>query len=103
MMPSEWSYNALQVLHAIANGARYGFDVMDATGLKSGQVYRSLSRFEEAGLVRSEWEDPDHAVEQKRPRRRYYDITSAGRLTLREVAERYAAFASIQDVDEVHG
>ena len=100
-MPSEWSYKALKVLHAIANGARYGFDIMDVTDLKSGQVYRALSQFEEAGLVRSEWEDPDRAVERKRPRRRYYDITAAGRATLRDVAERYSVFASTPDADEV--
>jgi hypothetical protein len=26
------------VLHALTNGARYGFDVIDATGLPSGTV-----------------------------------------------------------------
>ncbi len=70
-MPRDWSYKTLNVLHAVAKGSRYGFDIMDATGLKSGQVYRALNKFEEAGLVRSEWEDPDAAVQEKRPRRRY--------------------------------
>jgi len=96
-MPREWSYNTLQVLHSVAKGARYGFDIMDLTGLKSGQVYRALSQLEEAGLVRSQWEDPDRAVEEKRPRRRYYDVTEAGRDTLRETAERYSVFASLGD------
>ena len=96
-MPREWNYNTLQVLHSVAKGARYGFDIMDLTGLKSGQVYRALSKLEEAGLVRSEWEDPDEAVREKRPRRRYYDVTDGGRGTLRDVAERYSAFASIPD------
>lgn len=100
-MPRDWSYNALQVLHSVATGARYGFDIMDVTDLKSGQVYRALSRLEDAGLVRSEWEDPDQAVEQKRPRRRYYDVTLGGRDTLRAVAERYSVFASIPDADRV--
>ncbi len=100
-MPREWSYNVLQVLHSVAKGARYGFDIMDVTELKSGQVYRALSQLEEAGLVRSEWEDPDHAVERKRPRRRYYDITGRGRDTLRDVAARYAVFGSIPDAEKV--
>lgn len=99
-MSHDWSYNVLQVLHAVACGTRYGFDIMDATGLQSGQVYRALSRLEDAALVRSEWEDPDAAVEQKRPRRRYYDITVAGREQLRDVAERYSAFAAIPDAPE---
>jgi len=101
-MPHEWSYKALQVLHSVASGARYGFDIMDVTGLKSGQVYRALSQLEDAGLLRSHWEDPDAAVEQKRPRRRYYDVTADGRSTLVEVAERYAALAVISDTGEAH-
>jgi len=99
-MPREWNYNTLQVLHSVAKGARYGFDIMDVTGLKSGQVYRALNKLEEARLVASEWEDPDAAVQQKRPRRRYYAISQEGRSTLREVAERYSVFASIAESDE---
>ncbi len=99
-MPRDWNYKTLNVLHAVAKGSRYGFDIMDATGLKSGQVYRALNKFEEAGLLRSEWEDPDAAVQEKRPRRRYYDVTEEGRATLREVAERYSAFAQLPDREE---
>ena len=99
-MPREWNYNTLQVLHSVAKGARYGFDIMDVTGLKSGQVYRALNKLEEARLVASEWEDPDAAVQQKRPRRRYYAISQEGRSTLRDVAERYSVFASIAETDE---
>ena len=39
---------ALLVLAAIARGSRFGFDIMDETGLKSGSVYRALSRLEDA-------------------------------------------------------
>ena len=99
-MAREWNYNTLQVLHSVAKGARYGFDIMDVTGLKSGQVYRALNKLEEARLVSSEWEDPDAAVQQKRPRRRYYAISQEGRSTLRDVAERYSVFASIGETDE---
>jgi DNA-binding PadR family transcriptional regulator len=95
MVAREWNYNTLKVLHAVASGVRYGFDIMDATGLQSGQVYRGLSQLQEAGLVASEWEDPDAAIEEKRPRRRYYDVTPEGRNTLRNVAERYSAFGRI--------
>ena len=96
-MARDWNYKTLQVLHSVAKGARYGFDIMDVTNLKSGQVYRALNQLEDAGLVRSEWEDPDAAVQEKRPRRRYFDIMPSGRDTLREVAERYSALASIPD------
>ena len=63
-------------------------------------VYRALNKLEEARLVASEWEDPDAAVQQKRPRRRYYAISQEGRSTLRDVAERYSVFASIGETDE---
>ncbi len=88
------------VLEALARGCRYGFDIMDVTGLKSGQVYRALNKLEEARLVASEWEDPDAAVQQKRPRRRYYAISQEGRSTLRDVAERYSVFASTGETDK---
>ena len=41
------------VLQALACGHRYGFDVMDATGLPSGTVYPVLRRLEKEGLVRA--------------------------------------------------
>ena len=99
-MARDWNYKTLTVLHAVAKGSRYGFDIMDATDLKSGQVYRALSQLEEAGLVGSQWEDPEAAVQEKRPRRRYYDLNEAGRATLRDVAERYSAFAQIPEAEE---
>ena len=36
------------IIHAVGAGHRYGFDVMDATGLASGIVYPALSRLEDA-------------------------------------------------------
>ncbi len=86
------SYNTLQVLHSVARGVSYGFDIMENTSLKSGQVYRALSQLEERGLVRSQWEEPERALAQKRPRRRYYQTTSFGQETLLETARRYQAF-----------
>lgn len=69
---------ALVVLAALAQGCRYGFDIMDHASLKSGSVYRALARLEELGLARSRWEAATVAVQEKRPRRRYYEITAAG-------------------------
>lgn len=78
----------VQVLHAVASGTRYGFDIMDATGLPSGTVYPALSRLERMGLLRAKWEDPRIAREEKRPARKYYEITSDGRERLLRAAER---------------
>lgn len=72
----------LKVLEAIAAGVGYGFDVMDHTGLASGSVYPALARLEKSGLVRSRWEAAGVARREKRPPRRYYEITASGREAL---------------------
>jgi DNA-binding PadR family transcriptional regulator len=77
------------VLHAIASGSRFGFDIMDATGLGSGSVYPTLERLEEQGLLRSRWEDARLAHREKRPPRRYFDLTPRGREALAEGLERH--------------
>lgn len=43
-----------------------------------GTLYRALGRMEDAGLLTSEWEDADQAVEEGRPRRRLYRLTADG-------------------------
>ena len=80
------------VLQAVAGGHRYGFDLMDVTGLASGGVYQALAALERAGYVSSRWERPQIAERDKRPRRRYYSITRAGTRVLAEADERYRAF-----------
>jgi len=73
---------AARVLRAIAGGAEYGFDIIEATGLASGTVYPALSRHERDGYVRSSWEDPVRAHRERRPPRRYYRISPQGRAAL---------------------
>jgi DNA-binding PadR family transcriptional regulator len=73
---------ALRVLNAIASGAEYGFDIIDATKLPSGTVYPALSRHERDGFVRSSWEEAARAHRDGRPPRRYYRITAEGRRAL---------------------
>lgn len=80
----------VSVLGAIASGVRYGFDVLDATGLESGTVYPILSRLEEDGFVRSTWEAESTAHADGRPARRYYAITKAGKAALDRATEHYA-------------
>lgn len=76
------------VLHAVASGVRYGFDIMDATGLASGTVYPALGRLERQGLVKSRWEDHAQAAAEKRPPRRYYSVTPDGSAALVESTRR---------------
>ena len=83
------SVSALAVLGAISRSVRYGFDIMDATGLPSGTVYPVLGRLERDGYVRSKWESQVVAQREKRPPRRYYEITAGGARALAESAEHY--------------
>lgn len=76
------------VLQAIAGNIRYGFDIMDVTGLPSGTVYPALSSLEERGFVRSTWESAAVAHSEKRPPRRYYEITPDGRRILEATLDR---------------
>jgi len=72
------TYPSTLVLHAIADGVRYGFDIADRTGLQTGTVYPALRRLESLGYVRSSWESERIARREQRPARRYYEITRAG-------------------------
>jgi DNA-binding PadR family transcriptional regulator len=83
------SLASVAVLQAIADGVNYGFDIMDATGLPSGTVYPILGRLERDGQVRARWEAARTAQREKRPPRRYYDITTAGSKALAEAIEHY--------------
>jgi PadR family transcriptional regulator PadR len=77
------------VLHAIAEGARYGFDIADRTGLQTGTVYPALRRLDTLGFVRSNWENEKIARREQRPARRYYEITRAGADALDVARKRF--------------
>jgi DNA-binding PadR family transcriptional regulator len=89
------SYTALFVLQAMVQGHRFGFDIMDATSLPSGTVYPALRRLEAMGLVESDWEDAGGARQAGRPRRRYYQLTRAGRGHLAEAEARFRAVSRL--------
>ncbi len=83
------------ILHALARGAEYGFDIIEETGLTSGTVYPTLDRLEKDGLARSKWEDADVARREKRPSRRYFSITAGGKAALVEALDRYRSLAPV--------
>lgn len=89
------SYTGLFVLQALAQGHRFGFDIMDVTNLPSGTVYPALRRLEGLGLVRSDWETDQEARDSARPRRRYYELSNTGREQLAEAESRYRAVSKL--------
>lgn len=65
----------------------HGFELAkalaDADGSRSltahGTLYKALGRLADQGLLEDEWEDPDVALREGRPRRRLYRLTGAGK------------------------
>ena len=83
------------ILQAVASGYRYGFDVMQATGLPSGTVYPALRRMEDRELLRSRWEREQDAQRDQRPARKYYEVRPAGLRALAEAVKRYRHLANL--------
>ncbi len=77
------------ILQALDAGHRFGFDLLDATGLSAGTVYPALERLEDLGFVRSRWESEAVAHRDARPARRYFEITATGRRALTDAVARY--------------
>src|SRR5262245_19601229 len=89
MGKGDFSYSVAVILQALDNGYKYGFDIMDITGLPSDTVYPALRRLEEADLVVSKWEKQTVAQQEQRPPRKYYELTREGREALTEAVKRY--------------
>jgi len=92
------SLAAATILQAVANGYSFGFDIVDITGMPGGTVYPALRRLEEAGYLTSEWESARVAHAELRPRRKYYEITKAGRQALAEAVRRYRLLDQTQAI-----
>jgi DNA-binding PadR family transcriptional regulator len=83
------SHTSALILKTVGAGYRYGFDIMEATGLPSGTVYPALRRLEQLALVHSQWESESKAQAEHRPARKYYKLTASGAQTLVKAVERY--------------
>lgn len=81
------------VLQAIACGHRYGFEIIEVSGLTPGTVYPALRRLEGAGYLNSAWEEEPEAVAHGRPPRCYYRLTAGGSELLARILERFPAVA----------
>ena len=90
---------AFEVLLALADRERHGYDIMIAVGerthgvmtLHPGTLYRVLNRMLGEGLIEESHERPDPTLDDER--RRYYRLTKSGR--------RVAAAEAIRMADQV--
>ena len=83
------SHTAAMILQAIHGGYKYGFSIMEMTGLPSGTVYPAMRRLESDGLIRSQWERQAIADAEQRPARKYYKLTATGVSSLEASRKRY--------------
>ena len=93
-MREQLGYATIAVLGTLTRGPQFGLDIMRETGLPSGTVYPTLARAERAGFVRGRWEPRAVADGEARPRRRHYQLTSAGEAALAKAARRMADLAA---------
>ena len=61
----------LEFISSLDGGSTWGFEIVRATGLKTGTVYPILDRLESMSWLESYWEE---ASERTGPRRRLYRL-----------------------------
>jgi len=64
----------------------WGYDLSKRADVRSGVLYPMLTRMLDDGLLVDGWEDPA-TIQDRRPPRRYYQLTAAGRTKLAEFLE----------------
>lgn len=92
---------AFHILLALARGERHGYALMGdvealsegAIRLGPGTLYGSIKRLLADGLIAETDNRPDPALDDQR--RRYYELTAAGRKVLSAEATRLARLAAI--------
>jgi DNA-binding PadR family transcriptional regulator len=86
----------LAVLARDAEHWRHGYDLSQATGLKSGTLYPLLIRLSDQGWLEARWTEPER---EGRPPRHEYRLTEEGAA----VARAKAAAAMHQTAVQVKG
>ncbi len=97
-MDSHFPGSAVEMLllEVIAHGPTYGYEITQTVAersngyfaLKEGSLYPALHRMERAKLLRSFWREADGR------RRKYYELTDAGRAELAARKRSWQSFAA---------
>ena len=73
--PSAQAHKLFVALLAKPKAWRHGYSLMQETGLNSGTLYPLLIRLTEAGVLETEWQEPER---EGRPPRHAYRLTGEG-------------------------
>jgi PadR family transcriptional regulator, regulatory protein PadR len=92
-----WGTVDMLILDVISRGSTYGYQIAQAVlshskgyfELKEGSLYPALHRMERQKLLRSYWVDTDEGR-----RRKFYELTPAGRRALKDKREEWERFAT---------
>jgi PadR family transcriptional regulator PadR len=76
---------------------RWGYELSKQAGVRSGVLYPMLTRMLNEGWVEDGWEDPT-TIREKRPPRRYYELTDEGRLALGAILQEASHDARFTDL-----
>lgn len=79
------TYALVQVALALmddASGRHWGYELSKRSGVRSPVMYGILQRMLDEGWLTDGWEQQVQAGKAKRPPRRYYKLTDAGRIEL---------------------
>lgn len=103
------TYALVQVAIAFmadASGRHWGYELSKQSGVRSGVMYPILARMLDEGWLADGWEEQPQVGRAKRPLRRYYELTDAGKAALGAViaeARRDARFAALVTRQAVRG
>lgn len=99
------TYTLVQVaatLMADPTGRHWGYQLSKASGVRSGVMYPVLTRLLAQGWLTDGWEDPQE-LEEKRPPRRYYELTDEGRIQLGAIVAEASRETRFQGIGRLTG
>ncbi len=91
--PSPATLKLLRALAVQPDARRYGYELMQMTGLASGTLYPILMRLSDNGLLVSEWERLEH---NGRPPRHLYRLSAGGLAFTRSYAAEQPGLAQLR-------
>ena len=99
------TYTLAQVAAALMadpTGRHWGYQLSKSSGVRSGVMYPVLTRLLAQGWLTDGWEDPQ-TIKEKRPPRRYYELTDEGRIQLGAIVAEASREARFQGIGRLAG